>query len=453
MWQFHLVHGYPLKLKPLRRYLFTYGLRRIAMADDLRLRNVAAFFCLGFTFSYKVLIDSAMQDILSGSAIPSTVIVVLLAVPYTLLQSIAPWFVYKVSFLIEWTGVTVLFVISVGCVSVNLETIRLIGVVLNGSAIGLTSALTMAMIAKFPKLDVLTSVYRTGAGAGGLAFNLIYTGLTTWTCTSPQVASICSIPFCCLPLLSYWLLDKRPLQESDSYSGVKYTKVDEKESQNNNLSSQVGDTRSRAVVALLYAICPLAGYLYLSKLSKSICLSALLTSVAFPNAPFLPRDHFQYYHLLFSCARLLGGAGPIVTSRSHPDLQEFFKIRRMWILAVLDVVPIFLFLLTSWYRFITDYRIIFVICFAHGIVSGMMAVFAVIATADHFGAREKKGIAMGLVEVSTPAANLVAGIVGAVIEPLLKEHCTEDLLLGAYCSTRFASATQWAKNLHCTRNK
>ncbi|EDO42715.1 predicted protein [Nematostella vectensis] len=382
------------------------------MASDLKFRNIIAFFFFGFTLAIpNGLYLVATQDILSGSSIPSTVILIIMSVPHILLKFVAPWFVYKVSFLVWWAVVTALSLVSIVCVTADLVAVRMIGAFLSGPAMCLTSVVTMAMIAKYQSLDVLMSANRTGVGLGDIVSSFIYTGLTTWTCMSPQMAMVISLPLCFVPLLSHWLLDKTPLQEVDSYTGVQYTKTDHQEPHEEKPTPMI-DTKHKTyrVVSMLWTICPLAGYLYLSKMSRYICTNALLTSIAFSNAPFLPRDHNQYYILLFDCARLLGSTGPILTSPAGPEWQELFKIRRIWIVAILDVIPIFLYLLTSWFRFITNYRIIFAVCFAHGIISGMLAVYAVIYTADQFVTKEEKGVAMGLVEVSCPMGILVVGV-------------------------------------------
>ena len=151
-----------------------------------------------------------------------------------------------------------------------------------------------------------------------------------------------------------------------TYKDVKYKKIPEYS--NTDAFSLPVLTRDVKLKALK-EICPSIACVVISWLSEFLVMEAVITTYAFPNSPFSPRDHYQYYITLFLLGEFIG--------RSYLAVVSFIKeepvpIRKLWALTIIEVCILVFCLLTSWYRFLSDVITLLLLSFLPGLIGGII---------------------------------------------------------------------------------
>ena len=278
---------------------------------------------------------------------------------------------------------------------------------------------------------------------------LCISGLTTWARIAPRIVIACCIPVAFMSLVFYALLDKTALSShctntSTKYQGIKYTTLEEASIPEN---SKVANKIIHEIV-VLFKVFPYAAYYFIANCSLQTSIVAVLSTLTFPTSPFAPRDHYQYYRLLSDAGMQLGGMELVLACCLSNKCLELFKIKRVWILVVLDVSCLMICLFASWYRFLPNVYVVFALVFVQGICHGIIIVQAIAIGANSFNTPQDKGTAMGYMEIGLSIGRIVAGFLGLFMEKQLKEHCRNRLMLGKYCLARIPSPNGWYKNTH-----
>ena len=269
-------------------------------------------------------------------------------------------------------------------------------------------------------------------------------GLTTWASVAPRTVIACLIPVAFMQLIFYALLDKTPLtnhstKTSTKHQEIKYTAL-----------GKDADTRVTHDVAVLFKAFPCASYYFLANFCMHMTNAAVLTTLTFPTSPFRPRDHYQYYRLLSDAGMQVGGLELVLASCLSKNCLELVKIRRIWIMVVLNASCLLFYVFASWYRFLPNVYIVFGLVFVQGILQGSIRVQSISLAADSFQNPRDKGTAMGFVEVGFSFGRLTAGFMGLFVERHLRDHCTNRLLQGEFCLARTPSFRGWYQNIHST---
>lgn len=249
-----------------------------------------------------------------------------------------------------------------------------------------------------------------------------------------------TIPWPSLLFLLYALLDKEPI-------GKKKIITDSEDNQPVEDNTQSFTFSDRLTVAK--DIFPYIVFLFITYFSEYISNHAIITTLAFPNAPFKPRDHYPYYILSYHVGKFMGRSHLFLVSAISPKLVQHIRVRRTWILALIAFLHGVFFFLASWFRFVPRVEIIIALCFTEGFTAGSMYLNSAHTVSDMITDPERKEFALGLLTVGNACGKLVAGVFGLFQEPLLKKHCVEDLKLGEYCLTRHTHKAGWNKNLNC----
>jgi hypothetical protein len=251
-------------------------------------------------------------------------------------------------------------------------------------------------------------------------------------CSTTGIAIAACIPVCLVPVAIYVLLDKEPLK--DHLSRVQYTILVEECSEEYKTTPP---SKPIHELVLLFKMFPLIGYAYVGNFCTHLTMTAVLSTLTFPSSPFRPRDdHFQYYRLLSDAGMLFGGMGSLLVSCLCQKWMEFFRIRNIWIPALLNASHLLLFVFASWYRFLPSVIVVLMLCFTQGVLQGSMFVQCMVRAADVFSCARDKGTALGLVELGNFVGRIGAAILGVSTEICLREHCTNKLMLGQFCLAR-----------------
>lgn len=192
-------------------------------------------------------------------------------------------------------------------------------------------------------------------------------------------------------------------------------------------------------------ILPLVGSLFIAYVSEYVIIQSVITTMAFPSAPFPPRVHYRYYIFIFLSGEFIARSYLAVIASLKPSLVNVFAIRRIWILSLVLVAQLVFFTLAAWYRFLHDVWIVFILIFIAGLGAGaaFTNAFVVVSETDP----RFKEFAMGFATIGMGAGTFCAGVVGLLMEPVIRDHCLLVSDVGDYCFTRPFGG--WNQTLSC----
>ncbi|XP_020914412.1 battenin-like [Exaiptasia diaphana] len=266
-------------------------------------------------------------------------------------------------------------------------------------------------------------------------------------------------PLYLLPLLIYALLDKEPLKANDNIAKeITYQPFDDKDNDNLNSPTQAKYMNSEKAsigqqLKTSFSVFLLIYYIGMQTFLFDMTFTAILSTVTFQSSPFPPRDHYQYYQFVTDGGRMLGGMELSVVSLCCPGFLDIVKIRRVWILVLLSFGHVLVFLSISWFHYIDNVYIMFILCLTFGVTKGCLSVHCFSLASDLITDSRKLGRVLGYMEVSISVCRLSAGLLGLFVEKYLREHCEHRLLLGRFCIARLSSPGMWiTSNCHRTFN-
>ena len=270
--------------------------------------------------------------------------------------------------------------------------------------------------------------------------------MTIWFCVAPRLALSVIIPGVLLILGAYAALDRKPL---DEYSAKSQTRKDVKyellstmnESCDHNLT---GFTR----LTICLSILPLLIFSYWQYGIDYLSINAAITTIAFQNSPFLPRDHYSYYISSDRIGNFCSSFFLLIFAYTCPDHLGCVLTDKTWMLALIGMSVHLVLVTASWFRFIPHVSIIMVFCFTEGLLTGAIYVNSAYVIKDKLTSTRSRDFGLSLLTLGMSAGQLAAGLMGMFIEPALLEHCLYALKLNEFCFTRFNTAKGWTENLH-----
>ena len=139
-------------------------------------RNIICFFALGvLSLIYDEISLAAAEDVLSGSKIATTNVIIAIALPVLAVKISAPWFIQKCSYLYK-SGIVVFLLVAGLIVIVSAESVRLrlFGISIIESGVSFSEITFLALTAAYE--DVTVSAFVAGIGVASLLGPLYYTG-------------------------------------------------------------------------------------------------------------------------------------------------------------------------------------------------------------------------------------------------------------------------------------
>lgn len=269
--------------------------------------------------------------------------------------------------------------------------------------------------------------------------------MTTWFCVSSETTTLTVAFLVVLYLLFYALMERKHSQsisrepEHKNFKDVQYEKVEETESTDNDDNEQTGPSPPLLTTAeklqAIKQILPTVLCVVISWMSEFLVTQGVITTYAFPNSPFPPRDHYQYYITLFLLGEFIGRSYLAVISLISQEFLPKATVRKLWLLTIIEVSILVFCLFAAWYRFLPDITSLLFIAFLAGLIIGIMYanVLQVFTESYEFPLRE---FVLGFVAVATGMGILIAGLLGLVVEPLYRKHCMTITDLTEYCFTR-----------------
>lgn len=262
--------------------------------------------------------------------------------------------------------------------------------------------------------------------------------MTTWFCVSSETTTLTVAGLVVVYLIFYFLMERKHNDSSSQYSEtaefkhIHYQNLD----QGSNTDSRYPPliTREEKLKAIKQILPPII-CVVISWLSEFLVMQAVITTYAFPNSPFPPRDHYQYYITLFLMGEFIGRSYLGVVALIKEELISRLIVRKLWLLTIIEVFILVFCLFAAWYRFLPDVTVLLVISFVAGLIIGIMYanVLQVFTESYEFPLRE---FVLGFVAVATGMGILIAGLLGLIVEPTFRKHCLTITDLEAYCFTR-----------------
>ena len=185
--------------------------------------------------------------------------------------------------------------------------------------------------------------------------------------------------------------------------------------------------------------------IYIAWFSEYLTIQAVITTLAFPNAPFKPRDHYQYYIFVFMAGEVMGRSYLGVLSFIKAEWAEKAKFPYLWCLSIIQGMHLLFFIFAAWYRFLPNIWIVLPFSFTCGVSVGVFFVNLIAFFSDKFTGRYKE-FAMGYAIVAVCGGTFAAALLGLFTEPYLREHCTMIVNNTDLCFTRSNSLDRFTSS-------
>ena len=197
-------------------------------------------------------------------------------------------------------------------------------------------------------------------------------------------------------------------------------------------------------------ILPYIIYLFLTYFAEYLSNQAIITTIAFSNVSFSPRDHYQYYIVCYQVGKFLGRSHIFFLSCTCSKVIPYVRVKKTWILALIEMGHLLFFVFASWFRFVPHVSIILILCVTEGFVAGSMYVNSAHTVSEVISEPKRREFALGLLTIGNGLGKLSAGFLGLHVEPQLKKHCVYDLELRDQCITRYPQKSGWTTDTHCS---
>lgn len=408
--------------------------------------TVIAFFVFGtLIYATYSLIIAAAQDILAGTFIQTSMVLIADIGPYFLVTLIAPYFIQKISYFTRISTVFMSGIIGFLMLAFTEQVYwKLIGVGITSFGYGVGEVTFLALTSFYHQTTLCA--YSAGTGTGFLIAPLYYTAMTTWACVSPNATILIMGTSLLLMFICYYAMDKKHLESSassltDAHNRRAYTALETKDGEA-DFSTNEDDTRTddcslsyREKFMVIRQMLPNLMPMFIAWFSEYMIIQAVITTLAFSNAPFRPRDHYQYYIFVFLGGEVVGRSYLVTLSYIKAEWAEKAKFPYLWVLSIIEVSHLLFFILAAWFRFLPNVWIVLVLSFTGGATIGVLFVNALAFFSDTFEGRYQE-FAMGYVVVAMGGGTFTAALVGLVTEPLLRRHCAILLKSDDYCFTR-----------------
>lgn len=199
-------------------------------------------------------------------------------------------------------------------------------------------------------------------------------------------------------------------------------------------------------------ILPYITYLFLTYFAEYLSNHAVITTLAFSNVSFSPRDHYQYYIVCYQVGKFLGRSHIFFLTCTCSKVIPYVRVKKTWILAVIEIAHLLFFVFASWFRFVPHVSVILILCVTEGFVAGSMYVNSAYTVSEVISEPKQREFALGLLTIGNGLGKLTAGFLGLHVEPQLKKHCVYDLELRDQCITRYPQKSGWTTDKHCSTN-
>ncbi|XP_001630158.2 protein BTN1 [Nematostella vectensis] len=408
---------------------------------------------LGFAVVTYVFYTStiiAAQDILAATSIPTSSIVTCLILPYVVLSMFFPFLVDKTSLMMKACMAGLFWGIAIIVVSLTKRpSVRLVGVVV--ASLGMGTAEIGFLSATSLHGDLTIHSFTCGTGVGAVLGTGYFTVVTTVCCLNPKTALLLLLVLVPVYPLLAWMINRNARKRVSEE--VEYTRIGDSPP-----SSQDGDQENdqeihpkltwtekfKAAKDSLHLAVPLTIGLF----ADYLIMQAVVTTLAFKNTRFDPRDHFQYYTFAFWFAELFGRSYGLAILSVKPSCSVVTK--HTWILSSILSFNLIFLILASWYRFVPHIGIIMLFVIVTGATEGALYLNTFAVAGKDMQPRYRE-FSRAFLTFALTLGIVIAALMGLWVERVLQEHCAATVEDTGYCFTR--SLHGWNATSSCLLRK
>lgn len=255
------------------------------------------------------------------------------------------------------------------------------------------------------------------------------------------------IPFVFLFPLMYAILDKSPVEQQSrniSFAGVHYDAIGDQQEKKRTRELNIAEK-----FLVSWDIFMPMTYLFLQYFADHLSVQAVITSLVFPNKSLFLIGHFTYYMLVHNIGRLVGRSYLLVVSITCSCVADHVTVKKTWILAALGNALMFCFVFASWFNFVREVKVILVLCFVIGVLTGSSYANSLFVVSEQITDVTEREFALGMLTLGSSAGIYAAGFLGLFLKPYLTDHCMFELELGEDCLPTFLNVSEWVNNARC----
>lgn len=267
--------------------------------------------------------------------------------------------------------------------------------------------------------------------------------MTIWGCISPSSTILFLIIVIVLLPLSYKMLTKSECcqlnsnRSMESMSEISYSTLPSGDLEEEVREKEVAEETqltARNKISLVFHNFSIFLMLFIGMFCEYLILQSVITTMAFPEAPFRPRDHYVIYSLVILAGELIGRSYGLILIFFKPDINPY--TRHTWCFASILIIELLFLVFESWYRFLTSVWIVLFLLFPVGASVGALYVTSIAITGEHETSIAKREFSRAFVLNATPTGILAAALLGLFLESLLRKHCELITIETQYCITR-----------------
>jgi len=268
--------------------------------------------------------------------------------------------------------------------------------------------------------------------------------MTTFACVHPSTALLLLLFL--LPLFPAicWYVSKHTTQShgpvDEDGNSVEYMRIGDEQPPQHGHPVLTKEEKINAAKANMHLAVPL----FFGLFADYLTMQSVVTTIAFEDSPFDPRDHYQYYTISFWIGELLGRSYGLVLSWGKPDWTVV--THKTWIFTAILMVDLFFLILASLYRFLPSYVVVMMLTFITGSTEGALYLNSFAMAGKNMSPRYKE-FSRAFLTTAVQGGVIVAGLTGLWVEPALKNHCSGMIVKTEYCFTR--SMNGWNVSASC----
>ena len=269
---------------------------------------------------------------------------------------------------------------------------------------------------------------------------LFFVAVTILACRTPKQAILIFIVVPLLLPIMYCIMEKKHdkypvVTKATKHKGLKYISLNTSSDEELHVSSETkAELSVRDKVDTVWKTLPFALTMITGYFSSFFTLQSVVTTLAFPDAPFGPRNHYIFYTLAIMMGHLAGRNYALILILINQDCRPY--TRHTWIFSSLVAVILVFLVLGSWYRFLASVWIVLALMFISGLLTGVLYTNTYAMAGAGETNRAKTELSRAFVYSGCAIGIMSAALMGMRTEPLLRKHCMQIATRGAYCLTR-----------------
>ena len=262
-------------------------------------------------------------------------------------------------------------------------------------------------------------------------------------CLSPEVSYLLIAVLWILFPIAYLAIDDLSNKIHEKFHPTSFIEVPYKRIESNTsdeLPSKLSCVEMSWLVWKTQASC-LA--LFSSNFSKHLLVNSVATTLAFTNTFLAPRNQYLFYMLALGIGDLFGRS--YLGLLSLCGIENNFKIRETWVLALANVSLLTFMVFASWFRLLSHFYTVSAVVLVNSFLAGAVCVNGFHNAGEGLTVLKIR-FCRGLLIGALWSANTAVSLIGLNTEVLLRRQCLA-FLPEVLCYTR--SLNEWNPLEYC----